>query len=58
MEKRGNSEVIVKMADGRLIMTLPGSDQTVPYDGRYDHLQNGLIKNATIHEGASIILEV
>ena len=58
MEKRGNSEVEIKMEGGQLMMTLPGTDQKIPYDGRYDHLQNGLIKKAAIHEGATIILEV
>ena len=46
------------MEGGQLMMTLPGTDQKIPYDGRYDHLQNGLIKKAAIHEGATIILEV
>jgi hypothetical protein len=58
VEKRGNSEVEITMEGGKLIMTLPGTDQKILYDGRYDHLQNGLIKKAAIHEGASIILEV
>jgi len=58
MEKRGNSEAEIKMENGQLWMIVPGSDQKILYDGRYDHLQDGMIKKAHIAEGSSIFLEV
>lgn len=58
LEKRGNSEAEVKMQNGKLWMILPGSDNMVPYDGRFDNHRDGLIKKAAFQEGGSLYFEV
>lgn len=58
MEKRGNSEVEIKKVGSTTMMILPGSDQELPYDGRFDNA--GMVKTAMINaltEGKSVFIE-
>ena len=57
LEKRGNSEIEIKNCGGQMMMVLPGSDQTIPYDGRFDK-DGGFMKVAAIQEGRSEFFEV
>ena len=64
LEKRGNSEVEVRCVSPgtSYIMILPGSEEAMPYDGRFDDQMfgnsKGFVKTASLKAGESTFFEV
>jgi hypothetical protein len=58
LEKRGNSEIEIKCkAPGEYVIIFPGTNEEVPYDGRFNSAV-GLEKLAALQVGQSIYYEV
>jgi hypothetical protein len=59
LEKRGNQEIEVRcvVPGSSYIMILPGSDEAVPYDGRFDKSGPGFEKTASLKAGESTYFE-